>query len=113
MRGLRDFRERIKRAAGKSTAEGRLVDALEEIRVQANPDWDAARVTVFFWLLAEREKIADFDAARRIVQSFISAVSWPGTFALAEPAFEVLEPRDMTVEQYQASHALDYDEISP
>ena len=111
--GLKRFRERIKRAEGKSTAEGRLVDALEEIRVQANPDWDAARVTVFFWFLAEREKIADFDAARRIVQSFISAVSWPGRFALAEPAFEVLEPRDMTVEQYQASHALDYDDISP
>jgi hypothetical protein len=90
-----------------------VVDALEEIRVQANPDWDAARVTVFFWFLAEREKIADFDAARRIVQSFISVVNWSDRFALAEPAFDILEPQDMTVEQYQASHALDYDDISP
>ena len=36
-----------------------------------------------------------------------------GAFALAEPAFDVVEPQDMTVEQYQASHALDYDDISP
>jgi hypothetical protein len=63
--------------------------------------------------LAEREKIADFDGARRIVQSFISAVNWSGRFALAHPAFDVVEPQDMTVEQYQASHALDYDDISP
>jgi hypothetical protein len=68
---------------------------------------------VFFWFLAEREKIADFDTARRIVQSFISVVHWSDRFTLAERAFDILEPRDMTVEQYQDSHALDYDDISP
>jgi hypothetical protein len=111
--GLKKFKERLNRAEGKKTPAGDLLAALDEIRVQASPNWGAAKVLVFFWLLAEREKIADFDAARDIVQNWMSTISWPEGFALADPAFEVLEPRDMTVEQYQASHALDYDDLSP
>ena len=68
---------------------------------------------VFFWFLAERDKIADFNAARGIVQNWMNTVNWSDGFALADPAYDVLEPQDMTVEQYQASHALDYDDISP
>jgi hypothetical protein len=98
---------------GKKTLDGNLLAALDEIRVQASPHWGAAKVSVFFWFLAEREKIADFNAARGIVQNWMSTISWPDGFALADPAFEVLEPQDMTVEQYQASHSLDYDDISP
>jgi len=111
--GLSRFKDRLKRAEGKKSPAGDLLAALDEIRVQASPEWSAAKVSVFFWFLAEREKIADFNAARGIIQNWVSTISWPGGFALADPAFEVLEPRDMTVEQYQASHALDYDDISP
>jgi hypothetical protein len=63
--------------------------------------------------LAEPAKIADFNAARGIIQGWMNAMNLSGAFALAEPAFDVVEPQDMTVEQYQASHALDYDDISP
>jgi hypothetical protein len=63
--------------------------------------------------LLEPEKISDFSDAHRIVQGWMSTVNLSGAFVLAEPAFEIVEPQDMTVEQYQASHALDYDEISP
>lgn len=111
--GLRRFRDRIKRAEGKATPEGLLIVALDEIRVQASPNWEGAKVTVFFWFLAEREKITDFDAARGIVQGWMSAVNLSGAFVLAEPAFGIVEPQDMTVDQYQTSYALDYDDISP
>jgi hypothetical protein len=111
--GLSRFKDRLKRAEGKKSPAGDLLAALDEIRVQANPDWGAAKVLVFFWFLAEQEKIADLDAARRIVQNWISTISWTDRFVLADPAFAVLEPQDMTVEQYQGSHALDYDDISP
>jgi len=111
--GLRRFRDRIKRVEGKVTPDGGLLVALDEIRVQASPNWDAAKVTVFFWFLLEREKISDFDAAHRIVQGWMSAVNLTGAFELAEPAFGIVEPQDMTVDQYQTSHALDYDDISP
>jgi hypothetical protein len=111
--GLRRFKDRLKRAEGKKTPEGDLLAALDEIRVQASPDWGGSKVRVFFWFLAARKKVADFNAARGIVQNWMSTISWPDGFALADRAFEVLEPQDMTVEQYQACHALDYDDISP
>lgn len=108
--GLSRFKERLRRAEGKKTPDGNLLAALDEIRVQASPHWGAAKVAVFFWFVAEQEKITDFNAARGIIQNWVSTISWPDGFTLADPAFE---PRDMTVEQYQASHALDYDDISP
>jgi hypothetical protein len=111
--GLRRFRDRLKRAEGKATPDGRLIEALDEVRVQASPSWEAAPVTVFFWFLLEREKISDFDAAHRIVQGWMSTINLPGAFALADPAFEIVEPQDMTVDHYQTSYALDYDDISP
>lgn len=111
--GLSRFKNRLRRAGGRKTLEGDVLAALDEIRVQASPHWGAAKVTVFFWFLTEQEKIADFNAAREIIQNWMSTMSWPGGFALADPAFRVLEPRDMTVEEYQGSHALDYDDISP
>jgi len=111
--GLSRFKDRLKRAEGRKSPVGDLLAALDEIRVQASPEWGAAKVSVFFWFLAERERIADFDAARGIVQDWMGTVSWPERFALADPAFAVVEPQDMTVEQYQVSHALDYDDISP
>jgi hypothetical protein len=111
--GLNRFRQRLRRAEGKKTPDGNVLAALDEIRVLASPHWGAPEVLVFYWFLAEREKIVDYDAARGIIQNWMSTITWSGGFALADPAFIVLEARDMTVEQYQASHALDYDDISP
>jgi len=110
--GLRKFRDRIRRAEGRGTA-GHLVAALDEIRVQPFPNWDAAKVTVFFWFLLEPQKITDFDSARKIVEGWMGAIGLSGPFTLGDPAFDIVEPRDMTVDQYLSSHALDYDDISP
>ena len=43
----------------------------------------------------------------------MSAVNLSGAFVLADPAFIVVEPQEMTVDYYQASRALDYGDISP
>jgi hypothetical protein len=50
--GLRRFRDRIKRSEGKATADGHVIDAVAEIRVQASPNWAADRATVFFLVFA-------------------------------------------------------------
>jgi len=81
--GLSRFKDRLKRAKGKKSHAGDLLAALGEIRVQASPAWGAANVSVFFWFLAEQEKIADFNAARDIVQNWMSTIRWPERFALA------------------------------
>src|SRR5262249_51221651 len=111
--GLRRFRDRIRRMEGKGTPAGRVIEALDEIRVQVSPEWGAAKVTVFFWFLLEPDKISDFEATHQIVRDWMSAINLSGAFVLADPAFEIVEPRDMTVDHYQASHALDYDDLSP
>jgi hypothetical protein len=41
----------LTRRAGKKSAEGLVVDALLEIRVEADPGWDAARVELMFWFV--------------------------------------------------------------
>ncbi len=91
--GLKRFRDRLKNLEGKKTPDGNLLAALDEVRVQAGPDWGATNVTVFFWFLAEREKIADLDVARGIVQNWMSEISWPDRFTLAHPAFIVSNHR--------------------
>lgn len=111
--GLRKFSVRLKRTEGKATPEGNLIAALDDIRVQASPNWGAEQVTVFFWFLLEREKISDFGSAYGIVQGWMKTVSWAGGFVLADPAFAIVEPQDIILDQYQASHAVDYDDISP
>jgi hypothetical protein len=40
-------------------------------------------------------------------------ISLSSPFALADPAFDMVEPQDMTVDDYLNSHALDYDDVSP
>jgi hypothetical protein len=39
-------------------------------------------------------------------------MSFSSPFSLADPAFEIVEPRDMTLDDYQNSQALDYDDVS-
>jgi hypothetical protein len=94
----------------RPSAEG---NALDEIRVTASPNWDAAKVTVFFWFLLEPESVADFDSARRVIGGWMKMVTFSGPFSLADPAFDIVEPQDMTAADYLNSHALDYDDVSP
>ena len=111
--GLRKFRDRIKRSEGKATPEGHLIGALDEIRAKPSPNWDAPKVTVFFWFLLEPQRVTDLDTARKVIENWMKMISLPNSFALADPSFDMVEPQDMTVDDYLNSHALDYDDVSP
>jgi hypothetical protein len=111
--GLRKFRDRIKRSEGKATPEGHLIGALDEIRVKLSPNRDAPRVTVFFWFRLEPQRVTDLDTARKVIENWMKMISLSSPFALADPAFDMVEPQDMTVDDYLNSHALDYDDVSP
>jgi hypothetical protein len=63
--GLSRFKERLKRAEGKKSPAGDLLAALDEIRVQASPDWGATKVVVFFWYLAEQGEDCRFQCSAR------------------------------------------------
>ncbi len=110
---LKKFRDRIKNKVGKPTTEGQLIAALDTIRVQASPCWDADKITLFFWFLLEAGTTIDFDAARKDIENWISLTNFTSPFALANPAFNVVQPQDMTVQEYLNSYPLDYDDVSP
>ena len=109
---LTKFRTRIKRNEGKATDEGKLIAALDEIRIQPSPHWDADKITVLFWFLLEAGTAIDFDASRKVIDKWISLTDFTSPFALAHTAFNLVEPRDMTVQDYKNSYRLDYDDVS-
>jgi hypothetical protein len=110
--GLDKFKDRLKKKRDKGTLEGRLIDALDHVRVNPRPNWDAPQVAVFFWFLLERDHSVEFDEARRVIAEWMKLIALSPPFALAEPSFLLVEQNDMTVRDYLASHKLDYDDIS-
>jgi hypothetical protein len=110
--GLSKFRNNIKDKHGKNSSEGRLVEAIHEIRVQPNPNWDSPEVEVFFWFLLKAGILQDFDMARADIGKWINRIAFPDMFILSDPAFALVEPMDMTVADYFNSYLLDYDDVS-
>jgi hypothetical protein len=110
---LAKFRERLKEKEGKASPEGSLISALDQIRVQPDPDWYDANVTVLFWFLLEPGAKIDLDASRTIIKAWVRRVKVSPPFSLANPPFYLVERRDMTVEDYMHSYRLDYDDLSP
>ena len=111
--GLRKFRDNIKDKHGKDSPEGRFVDAIKEIRVQPDTDWDANAVKVFFWFLLYPDAVTDFSTAVANTEKWMGRIKFENVFSLQDPAFSVLEPKDMTVEDYLTSFPIDYDDVSP
>lgn len=111
--GLRKFRDNIKDKHGRDSSEGRLVDAIKEIRVQPDPGWGADVVKVFFWFLLYPDTVTDFATAFANAEKWMNRIKFESAFSLQDPAFSVVEPKDMTVEDYLTSFPLDYDDVSP
>lgn len=99
---------RIKDKAGRKSAEGQHLDAIDEIRVAAAPDWEAAGVALTFWLVKRGDP---------------PSVNWPhwtgqwsklvdttGRFASATMRVATLD--DITARDYVTSHNLDFDQLS-
>jgi hypothetical protein len=110
--GLDKFKERLKEKRKRDSAEGRLVNAIDHIRVQPQPNWDASQVRVFFWFLLARDHDIHFDEARGVVDKWMKMIALASPFTLAAPSFLLVEQQDMTVRDYFASHRLDYDDLS-
>jgi hypothetical protein len=111
--GLAKFRDRLKDKEGKASPEGALIAALDQIRVQPDPDWGGASIGVLFWFLLEPDAKIELDASRAIIEGWVRRTRLSLPFSLADPAFYLVERRDMTVEDYMHSYRLDYDDLSP
>jgi hypothetical protein len=56
------MRQRILDKHGKDTAEGRFLSAMEDIRVQARPSWDATEIELHFLFLFEARAVVPANA---------------------------------------------------
>lgn len=54
-KAVQKLQKRISDRAGKQSREGIYVDSLTEIRVRAEPNWDAQNVTLEFWFVKDRD----------------------------------------------------------
>jgi hypothetical protein len=102
------FAKRMKDRAGKQTAEGRHVDALDEIRVAASPNWTADTIELTFWLIKRGEPpAADWPAW---------TAEWTKLFdrtpQLATVQMRAVTLDDMTARDHVESHHLDFDQLS-
>jgi hypothetical protein len=95
--------------AGKSTPEGRHVDALVEIRVAAAPAWEAGEVAVTLWLIKDHDP--DKEEWFRWVGEWEKLMDQSGQYRLdGPPRLRRLE--DMLASENVGSHRLDLDNLS-
>jgi hypothetical protein len=102
------FTKRVKDKASKQSPEGRHLDALEEIRVLAEPDWAAGSVDLTFWLV----KRGDPPSPNwpHWANQWAKLIDTSGRYKTATMRVTTLD--DMTARDYQTSHHLDFDQLS-
>jgi hypothetical protein len=95
----------------RASIEGAALRALREIRVYAEPAWDAPRVSVMFWFVRDGEDI-DFQGQSwdRFLEAWLKLVPASGRFDSIDGLVATLE--DLTAAEYVASDPLDLDHLS-
>jgi hypothetical protein len=106
---MKKFQRRMVDRVGKQTPEGRHVDALVEIRVSAQPSWDAPDVAVTLWLV----KTGDPDPQEwmKLINDWEKLIDQKGRFKLDGPP-HLLRFEDMRASEYLTSQQLDLDYLS-
>lgn len=95
----------------KNTDEGRGLRALDEIRVQASPSWNASQVNLFFWFV-RKESDADFEGKSwaDLLKAWLKLVPTSDRFKSIEG--QVVTLQDMNAGEYVDSDPLDLDHLS-
>lgn len=107
---LRGFESRIKEKHGKKSDEGKLLNALEEIRLIASPNWDHHAMDLEF-LVVIPESISDEDP---ILVSQLK--QWRGLIAptarVTSIEFSLEKFSIMSAQRYLESDPMDFDHLS-
>lgn len=105
------LKERMKDKHNKNSEEGQAIRALREIRVKAEPHWDAERVEVCFWFIREdSEHELEANAWGRLSESWMGRVSTNDRYVEFTSLTVFLE--DMTARDYVESDLLDLDNLT-
>jgi hypothetical protein len=106
---MKKFQKLMTNRAGKRTPEGDHVNALIEIRVAAQPSWDASEVAVTLWLIKGHDPIPQ--QWMDLIAKWEKLIDQTGRFKLDGPP-RLLRLEDMRASDYVASQHLDLDHLS-
>jgi hypothetical protein len=105
------LQDRLKGKHGKESPEGGALRALREIRIHAEPNWDAAEVELMFWFIRrDGETGVSNEQWPQHLKSWLERIPASGRFQTVEG--QVVSLDDMTAREYVESDALDLDHLS-
>lgn len=95
----------------KQSDEGRALRALREIRVRAEPSWDADAVKLAFWFIRDADD-ATFEGKRwdQFLEEWEKRIPKGGRFVDVQAVMQTLD--DLTAREYVESDPLDLDYLS-
>ena len=82
---MAQLQRRIRDRHGKSSSEGRLLEALREIRIHASPSWDVAQVLVRFLFIKDSDPEDLEGQWASQVEAWCGLVDHNGRFTIADP----------------------------
>jgi hypothetical protein len=96
---------------GKQSDEGRALRALREIRVRAEPSWDADHVKLVFWFIRNKDE-ATFENQSwdRFLDDWKKRIQPSGRFVDVQAVVQALD--DLTAREYVESDPLDLDYLT-
>lgn len=107
----RPLSERMLEKHDRNSDEGHAMRALREIRIRANPAWDADAVTLFFWLVRDDEIVGgDDELLLRFLADWLARVPPIGRFTSVDAVVATLD--DLSAREYIESDPLDLDHLS-
>lgn len=108
---VKTLQSRLEEKHDKQSDEGRALRALREIRVHADPSWDATEVELTFWFIREEDEM-DFDGKPwdSLLEDWLKLIPASGRFKPVNGAVMALE--DLTARDYVESDPLDLDYLS-
>lgn len=100
----------VKKRHGKASPEGKLLDQIREIRVEANPHWDAECVEITFLCILPEDSGDLEERVLAQIPSWEAMLEKPGRVRNA--SFDVERLSTLTALRYLASARMDFDHLS-
>lgn len=105
------LRRRLSSKHDKDSPEGRALRRLREIRVRAEPSWDADAIALTLWFIRDEDDLGIGDESwDRHLEAWLRLVPEKGRFGPIDGFVLALE--DLTAKDYVESDLLDLDHLS-
>lgn len=103
------FKDRITHKHDRESAEGEQLRALREIRVAAQPSWDAQVVSLKFWFIVDEESMNTAEL-RHGCEAWVKRLAPQGRFSRID--YDLVSLDGLSAREYSESDRLDLDHLS-